>query len=155
MNIFIKLYQRNRKLFFTFIIISCIGIASFFANRERDPLAEYKKQVKVEFPAEAKNTLSTAIGHIEDHNMNALFKLMAHNNRLAFNENYTNGIFAERDFCPVKISDEQPVRFAKSKSDHLIVKLYSEKRKCFYLVSLKKVKGNYRIYSIMPDVARG
>ena len=123
--------------------------------KKTDPLAEYKKQVNVELSPEAKQTLDKALSYIQNDNMDGLFKLMAHNNLLSFKENYVNGLFAGKDFCPVRISDGQAVKFAKSKHNHVIVRIYSEKRRIYYLVSLQKIKNNYKIYSIMQDITEG
>ena len=154
MSFLSSLYHRNKKLIWIFIAVCSLAIINLLFHKEKDPLADYKKQVKTEFPAEAKQILDKAILHIEKNNMRELFKLMAHNNPMAFSENYENGLFAQPDFCPVRITDDHAVKFARSKHDHVIVKLYSEKRNSYYLVSLQKIKNSYKIYSIMQDVPR-
>lgn len=149
------LQRNNKKIILIFLAVSILVVINLFVGKKTDPLAEYKKQVNVELSPEAKQTLDKALSYIQNDNMDGLFKLMAHNNLLSFKENYVNGLFAGKDFCPVRISDGQAVKFAKSKHNHVIVRIYSEKRRIYYLVSLQKIKNNYKIYSIMQDITEG
>ena len=150
MNVFTQLYHRNKGLFITFIIAAAVGCLSFFNRTDRDPLAEYKKQVKSDIPADARAALDRTIGYISRNDMDNLYKMMAHRDRLSFQENYVKGLFSAPDFCPVAVSEDSSVRIAKSSKDHVIVTVYSKKRKCEYAVSRVKVRGTYKIYSIFP-----
>ena len=150
------MYVCNKKAVWLFITaISAAALLHLISGKKEDPLAEYKKQVTVQVPAEAKQTLDRAIICIKNNNMNALFNLMAHKNHLDFNENYVKGLFAEKDFYPCKMTGDPAVKFAKSTKEHVIVKIYSEKRKQYYLMSLQKVKNTYKIYSIMQEIHLG
>ncbi len=150
MNIFARLYYSNCKLSWCFLLACAVFSISFFNGTTSDPLAEHKKQIKTPFPDDAKKVLERAISCIESDDMSALFKLMAGKNLKSFKENYSNGIFADKDFCPAVLTEDPPVRFEKIKTEHVIVKLYSQKRKCTYAVALKKIDGSFKIHSIMP-----
>lgn len=115
-----------------------------------DPLIDQKRTTvkKVENEAEVRKAMQNVLSLIEQGNMAALARLMNLNSE-EFESRYTEGLFAEKDFCPAEIVSVTEV--TKGKTVSLRIEVMSRKRQQNYAFTLlSQQKGKYRILSILP-----
>lgn len=112
-----------------------------------DSLDDYKKTTETPVAAEAEQLVQTAIKYIQNDDMKALFGLMYSNDYGLFVSNYERGLFAEKDFAPVKFTGRNR-KVAKSTTENVLVEVHSEKRQKNYWISMVKRKGEWRVAGI-------
>ena len=108
---------------------------------------EYKKTTPTELPSAAEKVLHEVLTCIEKDDMKKLYSMMFSSDYGIFTSNYAKGLFAEKDFCPVKITGNIR-KVAKSTSNNVLIEIISIKRSKSYYISLVEYKNTWKVAGI-------
>lgn len=140
----------KKRLIWLVLVLLALGFVVYKLYNPSDPLAELKRTETVALEPAARAEIDKALALIAERKYNDLYKMMRVKDSIAFQVNYTNGIFrAERgDFAPAKIVGE-PRKLVHSSWENVFVMLHSEPRNENYWISLVKNNGQYVISEII------
>lgn len=140
----------KKRLLGLVIALLALGFAAYKLYRPSDPLAELKRTEPVTLGPAAKAEIDKALALIAEHKYGELYKMMRVKDSIAFQVNYTNGIFRDdrSEFAPAKITGE-PRKLVHSSWENVFVLLHSEPRNENYWISLVKNNGRYVISEII------
>ena len=138
--------MRYAKIAVAIILLALAAVALF--RKKSDPLANGKQFTEVAFTDEAaaRKIVEKALDAIGKNDMDALFSLMERKDRMIFDSEYAEGLFARNDFTPAKIADITGLK--RHERDFAAVDVHSERRGKNYRFLLAPVKGGYAIVSI-------
>ena len=94
---------RIAKIIVTVVLLA--GAAVLLLRGKADPLAAEKRlaEIAAPDPEAARRTTEQALAAIDKGDMTMLFSLMARKDRMIFDSEYAEGLFAKRDFAPARI----------------------------------------------------
>ena len=131
------------------VAVVLTALAVFLLVRGRsDPLADGKHFTEYELADReaARQAVERALAAIARNDMKTLFSLMERKDRMIFDSEYAEGLFARNDFTPAKIADITGLK--RQERDFAAVDVHSERRGKNYRFLLAPVKGGYAIVSI-------
>lgn len=131
------------------VAVMLTSLAVFLLVRGKDdPLAVGKRFSEYELTDKdvARKTTEKALAAIRRNDMKTLFSLMERKDRMVFDSEYAEGMFAQNDFIPAKIVGMTGLKRQERK--FAAVDVYSDKRGKKYRFLLAPVKGDYAIVSI-------
>lgn len=119
-----------------------------FVHGKSDPLADGKRFTECELTNKdaACKTVEMALVAIARNDMKTLFSLMERKDRMIFDSEYAEGLFAKNDFAPAKIVGVTGVKRLERK--FAAVDVHSAKRGKDYRFLLVPKPGSYAIVSI-------
>ena len=129
--------------------IVLLALAAFALFRKKsDPLADGKRftEVALTDEAAARKTVEKALAAIEKNDMKALFILMERKDRMIFDSEYAEGMFAAKNFTPAKIVGITGLK--RQERSFAAVDVHSDRRGKDYRFMLASDKGTYTIASI-------
>ena len=129
------------------IVLLALAVFALF-RKKGDPLADGKRLTEVALTDEAaaRKTVEKALAAIEKDDMNTLFSLMKRKDRMIFDSEYAEGMFATKDFTPAKIVGVTGLK--REERSFAAVDMHSGKRDKDYRFILASEKGTYTIASI-------
>ncbi len=142
---------QKKRLVVSLVVLVILAIAAYRLYFPSDPLEELKRMENTQLIPLARETIDEALKSIEENDMKKLSSMMRMRDSIAFNMNYTNGIFRKElaSFTPAKIVGE-PKRLVHSSWDNMFVRLHSEPRNEDYWISLVRIGDSYLISEILP-----
>lgn len=138
--------MRYAKIAVAIILLALAAVALF--RKKSDPLADVKQFTEVAFTDEAaaRKIVEKALDAIGKNDMDALFSLMERKDRMIFDSEYAEGMFAAKDFTPAKIVGITGLK--RQDRTFSAVDVHSDKRGKDYRFMLAPKQGTYAIASI-------
>ena len=131
------------------VAVVLTALAAFlFVRGKGDPLADGKRFAECEITDKdaARKTAEKALDAIARNDMKTLFSLMERKDRMIFDSEYAEGMFAQNDFAPAKIVGMTGLK--RQERNFAAVDVHSAKRGKNYRFLLAPVKGGCVIVSI-------
>jgi len=131
------------------VAVVLTALAAFLIFRGKsDPLADGKRFAEYELADKdaVRRTTEKALSAIARHDMKTLFSLMERKDRMIFDSEYAEGLFAQNDFAPAKIVGISGLK--RQERTFAAVDVHSDRRDRDYRFLLVPIKGSYAIVSI-------
>ena len=145
-----KMALTNAKKVWIGIVLVLIAALALYVCWPEDNLSELKKVNHVQPSAQQREYVEKLLGFIEKDDMQSLFKEMAVPDKISFDGKYSEGLFAEKDFCPAKIVGATQLQKTSYKED-ISIHVRSIKRKKAWQFVLTPRDGSWKIRWIVPS----
>ena len=145
-----KMALTNAKKVWLGIVLVLLAALALYVFWPEDNLSDLKKVNYVQPSAQQREYVEKLLGFIEKDDMQSLFKEMAVPDKISFDGKYSEGLFAEKDFCPAEIVGATQLQKTSYKED-ICIHVRSVKRKKVWQFVLTPKDGSWKIRWIVPS----